>query len=107
MKKILLTTLVATAALACGSAMAADMAPVYNWTGVYVGGAFGYTLWDADTSATLGGVTSGVQNNGGRGWMGEAVLGYDYQFALANWNLVPACSPTTISATPKANSTAM
>ncbi len=81
--------------------MAADMAPaykappppapapVYNWTGFYVGGAFGYTLWDADTSATnAAGVTSGVQNNGGRGWMGEAVLGYDYQFALANWNLV-------------------
>ncbi len=100
MKKFLLTTL--ATALACGSALAADMAPaykappppppapVYNWTGVYVGGALGYALWDADTTATntTTGVETGVQNNGGRGWMGEAVLGYDYQFAIANWNLV-------------------
>src|SRR5271169_3532282 len=100
MKKLLMATIAAAATLASGSAMAADMAPpyqpaappapapVYNWTGFYVGGAWGYALWDADTSITAGGVTAGVTNNGGRGWIGQAIAGFDYQFAVANWNLV-------------------
>ncbi len=62
-------------------------APVYNWTGFYLGGALGYGLWDADTTLTTPFI-SGVTNNGGRGWLGQAIAGYDYQFAVANWNLV-------------------
>ncbi len=100
MTKFSLATLAVSAVLACGSAMAADMAPaykappppapapVYNWTGFYLGGALGYGLWDADTTLTTGAFTSGVTNNGGRGWLGQAIAGYDYQFAVANWNLV-------------------
>jgi outer membrane immunogenic protein len=100
MKKLWMATIAAAATLASGSAMAADMAPayrpapppapapVYNWTGFYVGGAWGYALWDADTSITAGGATGGVTNNGGRGWIGQAIAGYDYQFAVANLNLV-------------------
>jgi outer membrane immunogenic protein len=30
----------------------------------------------------------GTTNNGGKGWVGQAVAGYDYQFAVANFNLV-------------------
>jgi len=63
-------------------------APVNNWTGFYVGGAWGYALWDADTSISAGGATGGVTNNGGRGWIGQAIAGYDYQFPVANLNLV-------------------
>ncbi len=63
-------------------------APVYDWTGFYVGGAWGYGFWDADTALTAAGFTGGVTNNGGRGWLGQAIAGYDYQFAVANWNLV-------------------
>src|SRR5215471_1509976 len=56
MRKIILI-LVALAA-AAGSASAADLpimapppapAPVYNWTGFYLFGGFGYGLWQADT----------------------------------------------------------
>jgi outer membrane immunogenic protein len=99
MKKFLLATF--AAALTAGAAQAADLppvkapaavvvapAPVYNWTGFYVGGALGYALWDADTALVSPVGTGGVVNNGGRGWVGQVVAGYDYQFAIANWGLV-------------------
>jgi outer membrane immunogenic protein len=100
MKRFLLGSIAAAAVLITGSAMAADMgpppyqpptptpAPVHNWTGFYLGGAFGYALWDADTSLSTGGFTGGVSNNGGRGWIGQAIGGYDYQFSVLNLNLV-------------------
>jgi len=64
--------------------------PVRNWTGLYVGAGVGYGMWDGDTSFVLPvtGATSSVTNNGGRGWVGQAVVGYDYQFAVAGANLV-------------------
>ncbi len=27
-------------------------APIYNWTGFYLGGGFGYAMWDTDTQLT-------------------------------------------------------
>jgi outer membrane immunogenic protein len=103
MRKFLLAAIAAVAA-AAGPVMAADMgapvykappppppAPVYNWTGFYVGAGAGYGMWDLDTSTSiplLGGATSTVTNNGGRGWVGQVVAGYDYQFPVANFNLV-------------------
>ncbi len=99
MKKLLLATFAAV--LACGSAMAADMArpaykappplapaPAPTWTGLYVGGGFGYAMWDADTRLDLPAFTGGTINNGGRGWLGEVGGGYDYQFPLASLNVV-------------------
>jgi outer membrane immunogenic protein len=75
-------------------ALAADMAakapmmqapaPVYNWTGAYLFGGFGYGLWAADTT-TVNPVT-GVcvlcvnQRQGGKGWYGAVGGGYDFQF---------------------------
>jgi outer membrane immunogenic protein len=95
MRKLLLSG-VAIAALAAGPATAADMGapaykaplplppapPVYNWTGFYVGGGFGYGLSDTETSvfsSAFNTATTSV-DNGGKGWLGMATVGYDYQF---------------------------
>ena len=70
---------------------AAPVAVPYTWTGFYVGAGFGYGLWNMDTSfvlPTAGGFTSSPLTNGGRGWVGQVVGGYDYQFAVYNFNLV-------------------
>ena len=100
MKRILF---VGTALLAfIGAASAADlppryappppMAPVavpYTWTGFYVGGAFGYGLWDMNSTVVpaAGGI-QGTTNNGGKGLVGQGLAGYDYQFAVGSFNLV-------------------
>jgi outer membrane immunogenic protein len=92
MKK-LVVTLAALAALT-GSALAADLptkspmyqapAPVYNWTGFYLFGGFGYGLWEADTytSDPITGVCNLCvqQRQGGRGWYGTVGGGYDWEF---------------------------
>ena len=80
-------------ALVTGSAMAADMkapapmlmkapmAPVYNWTGCYIGGGAGYGMWNQDSFVEdLGHVPlTNTTTSGGRGWFGTAGLGCDYQ----------------------------
>ena len=75
-----------------GSANAADLpmpapaysappAPVYNWTGCYVGGGGGYAFWQQDSFVTAGGVpVTASQSNGGKGWFGQGQVGCDYQF---------------------------
>jgi outer membrane immunogenic protein len=67
----------------------APLAPMYNWTGFYLGGGGGYGMWNADTTALadpiagppFGGMalTQSI-TNGGRGWFGTATAGFDYQF---------------------------
>ncbi len=61
------------------------MLQVSNWTGFYANGGVGYGLWEADTTtvnpATGACVLCTTQNQGGRGWLGEIGLGYDYQFS--------------------------
>lgn len=94
MRKLLLSGVV-LAALAAGPATAADMGtpaykappppapPVYNWTGFYVGGGFGFGMWNAGTTAldaATGTVLTTNTTNGGRGWLGMVTAGYDYQF---------------------------
>jgi outer membrane immunogenic protein len=85
-------TLVTLAAL--GSAGAADLpppvyksapfvppAPVYNWTGCYVGGGGGYAFWQQDSFLTVNGVAAtSSQSSGGKGWFGQGQVGCDYQF---------------------------
>ncbi len=96
MKKLVLA--LAAAAAFTGSALAADLpakapmiqapAPVYNWTGFYLFGGFGYGLWAADTTTIVppGFPTSGTcilcvnQRQGGKGWYGTVGGGYDFQF---------------------------
>src|SRR5437868_5540546 len=84
----------ALAALVTSPVLAADLgvrpaykappalAPVYSWTGCYVGGGGGYGMWnqdivdfDADTQ---------TQTGGGKGWFGTVQVGCDYQ-ASGDW----------------------
>jgi outer membrane immunogenic protein len=99
MKRILLASAALLAFI--GVAKAADlparvqapppMMPVVvppSWTGFYVGAGWGYGVWDMSSSAILPSGPQGSTNNGGRGWLGMASVGYDYQFNVAGWNLV-------------------
>ena len=78
--------------VAGGAASAADLprkAPVlkapqavlYNWTGVYVSGGFGYGMFNLDSSLTEGGILrSDNVTSAGRGFFGTVGGGFDYQF---------------------------
>jgi outer membrane immunogenic protein len=99
MKRILLTGAALLGLI--GAANAADLPPRYpapppmapvavppSWTGFYVGAGWGYGVWDTDSSVIGPGGSVGTTNNGGRGFLGQADAGYDYQFAIGGWNLV-------------------
>jgi outer membrane immunogenic protein len=103
MKKLALA-LAATAAFG-GQAIAADMpmkaarpapvvAPVASWTGCYIGGGVGYGLWQQENVTYFNAPPAApVQltqqyDTGGRGWLGRAQVGCDYQFGLGTWNVV-------------------
>jgi outer membrane immunogenic protein len=93
MNKLILSMAI-TAGLA-GSAIAADLpvkapppvvAPVVmaSWTGCYIGAGFGYGMWNQDhyrASPTTLVPTTPSATAGGRGWLGTAQVGCDYQFA--------------------------
>ena len=93
MKKFLLAT-AAAFAFSAGSADAADLAkpvykaapppaPVYSWTGFYVGAGFGYGMYNADhvTVDEVTGATTLNATAGGRGYFGTVLVGGDYQFS--------------------------
>jgi outer membrane immunogenic protein len=109
MKRTLVASLVF--ALTSGVALAADMPPPVNppvyppvykalpppgptWTGCYIDGGVGYGLSNIDHNfESLPGPVpmSSTTTNGGRGWLGRAGGGCDYQFQLSffnNWNVV-------------------
>jgi outer membrane immunogenic protein len=78
-----------------GAAQAADMplkapppppAPVYSWTGCYIGAGGGYGMWNQDVVGldTIAGPFTATQTGGGRGWFGTAQVGCDYQLS-SNW----------------------
>src|SRR5882757_2441459 len=94
MKKIALA-LTALAALT-GTASAADLAarpyakapaavaPVYNWTGLWISGGFGYGMAEYQHSeynffAPFNQFSTG-QDAAAKGWLGKVGIGYDYQF---------------------------
>jgi outer membrane immunogenic protein len=94
MKKLVLA--LAAMAAFTGSALAADMAvkaarplppptPVYQWTGFWISGGFGYGLMDIDhsvrDSVTPFPIFDIGHDNSGRGWLGKVGGGADYQFA--------------------------
>ena len=92
MKKFLLTTVAFVALGATGSALAADLparttytkapayvAPLYNWTGFYVGGHIGGAF---NGDSNFAGLTTGNNSNGR--FLGGLQVGADYQFA-PNW----------------------
>ncbi len=91
MKRLIVASL-ACVALASGSAVAADMAvkapilkappPMVSWTGCYIAGGVGYGLWNQDHSNTNTSITPATgltTTDGGRGWLGRAGAGCDYQ----------------------------
>lgn len=84
MKKLLLASTLLCAM--SGYALAADavveappevyVAPVFSWTGGYIGGQIGYLWGEGDASSpTLG--TSEIEPDG---WLGGVYVGYNYQF---------------------------
>ena len=99
MKKLVLA--LASLALLTGSASAADLAvkaapmaapaPVYNWTGFWISGGFGYTLADVGTTITAPTAPFGFYDAGHdvgmKGWLGKVGAGFDYQFTgpLGSW----------------------
>jgi outer membrane immunogenic protein len=94
MKKLFLAA-TAIVALAAGSASAADLsrpvykaapppAPVYSWTGCYLGAGGGYGMWNQDEVSLSPGFGTVTQTGGGRGWFGTVQVGCDYQIA-SNW----------------------
>jgi outer membrane immunogenic protein len=95
MKNFLLATVALTAVVAALPAGAADlgarapyyqkapayMAPIYNWTGFYIGGHIG-GVFSSDNN--FSGLATG--NNGNGRFLGGAQVGADWQFA-PNWVL--------------------
>jgi outer membrane immunogenic protein len=91
MKKLLLGTVALVALGATSPVLAADLAarpytkapayaaPIYNWTGFYIGGHIGGAFGGNNNFAGFGG------NNDGR-FLGGVQVGADYQFA-PNWVL--------------------
>ena len=91
MKKFLLGTVALVALAATVPALAADLgartyakapayaAPIYNWTGFYIGGHLGGAF---SSDNTCNGLALGNNNNGR--FLGGLQAGADYQFA-ANW----------------------
>jgi outer membrane immunogenic protein len=66
-------------------------APVYSWTGCFIGAGYGYGVSSQDVfpendpAHVRTGVTTTVS---GRGWYGQGQLGCDYQFPALNSNFV-------------------
>jgi outer membrane immunogenic protein len=95
MKRIigLLATIVLSIIAIAGAAKAADLpakAPVtkapppliYNWTGFYVAGGFGYGMFNLDSTVSdATGLLSDNITNAGRGLFGTIAAGFDYQFS--------------------------
>ena len=95
MKNSLLLAAMVLALTDGGPARAADAArpilkappaptPVYGWTGFYVGGGWGYGMFNLDTTWAQGALPFDLvinQTQGGRGWLGTVTIGADYQFS--------------------------
>jgi outer membrane immunogenic protein len=80
-----------------GSAFAADIpppvykaappppAPVYNWTGCFIGAGGGYGMYNLrETTIFAGGVANIPLDEAGQGWLGIGSVGCDYQFSLGS-----------------------
>jgi outer membrane immunogenic protein len=86
MRTVLFASSIALA-LGSGSAFAADLAPLkapapaLSWTGCYLDGGVGYGMWNQDHNAESSALVaeSGTTTDGGRGWLGRAGAGCDYQ----------------------------
>jgi outer membrane immunogenic protein len=70
----------------------AMVAPAYSWTGIYVNAGAGYGMWQSDSEIlTVAGACAACLNQslGGKGYIGTAGGGFDFQFGGLNfgqWN---------------------
>jgi outer membrane immunogenic protein len=89
MKRLTLTG-IALVSLAVGPAMAADlrtpvytkapvMAPIFSWTGFYIGLNGGYSWGRSNTDFTITGVPAGSVSQDMNGWLGGGQIGYNWQ----------------------------
>jgi outer membrane immunogenic protein len=91
-RQLLLPIVIASSLIFAGAARADGYEPVAraapvslqvsNWTGFYANGGVGYGLFDAETTSNIPGgacVLCTSVDHGGRGWLGEVGVGYDYQ----------------------------
>jgi outer membrane immunogenic protein len=93
MNKLFIATTAAVALASVGTASAADLpvkappmvaaAPIVSWTGCWISGGVGYGMWNQDHREFFlnGAPDSFNQTSGGRGWLGRAGVGCDYQVA--------------------------
>jgi outer membrane immunogenic protein len=92
-RQLLLPIVIASSLIFAGAARADGYEPVAraapvslqvsNWTGFYANGGVGYGLWQAQTTTDLPGggcFVCAKTDHGGKGWLGEVGVGYDYQF---------------------------
>ncbi len=63
--------------------MKAPPMPVYTWTGCYIGGGVGYGFWNQEAflETTTTGPLTATNTSGGRGWLGRAQVGCDFQIS--------------------------
>ena len=107
-RQLLLPIVIASSLIFAGAARADGYEPVAraapvslqvsNWTGFYANGGVGYGLFDAETTANVvGGGAPALPSvdHGGRGWLGEVGVGYDYPGRRARSSSAP--SSITIS----------
>lgn len=55
------------------------VAPVFNWTGAYIGGQVGYIWGNGDATSDLGLPDLGTAEVNPDGWLGGVYVGYNYQ----------------------------
>ena len=90
-RQLLLPIVIASSLIFAGAARADGYEPVAraapvslqvsNWTGFYANGGVGYGLFDAQTTTDVRAALRRLPktDHGGRGWLGEVGVGYDYQ----------------------------
>jgi len=90
MKRTLSLAAAAVAVTMGSFAHAADLArpmiqspppPVFTWTGCYIAAGYGFGMWNQrwQEFGPAGNATTIGQTNGGRGWLGTAQVGCDWQ----------------------------
>jgi outer membrane immunogenic protein len=116
MKAVLIASSIGFA-LVTGSASAADLVPLktppppFSWTGCYIDGGVGYGMWNQDHYVETSGLVaeSETTTDGGRGWLGRAGAGCDYQvspsivvgaFGDYDWMGLNGISNLDLSSTP-------
>ena len=86
---LLITSMGAASAADLPMKAAPPVAAAPTWTGCYLDGGVGYSVWNNDHSTTFAAspTTSATTHDGGNGWLGRVGGGCDWQLSgeLSNW----------------------